>query len=131
MKINIGYKFQESKIFNLKTLAICLLLVILCELYFIRISPKNEDIENSSLVTNHLYIKKNKNIGNIRKEVTSKELKVKSINKEGEEYLIEASITGIKEDFLQKVKKLRELSIKDYQFSVEKDFITGKITINY
>lgn len=133
MKINIGYKFQKNKIFNLKLLSIFLLLIILCELYFMKISSEDNEVNKNEMIINNLSKEEQneKSIDNIRREVISKKLEVKSINKEGESYLIEANITGYKEEFLQKIKDLKNFSIKDYKFFVEKDSVTGKITINY
>ncbi|MBE6052023.1 MAG: hypothetical protein E7214_15600 [Clostridium sp.] len=98
-----------------------------------KISSEDNEVNKNEMIINNLSKEEQneKSIDNIRREVISKKLEVKSINKEGESYLIEANITGYKEEFLQKIKDLKNFSIKDYKFFVEKDSVTGKITINY
>ena len=56
---------------------------------------------------------------------------MKNIYKSGEEYIINAVISGENREFLKKINSLDKLSILDYSLELYSDTIYGNFTFKY
>ena len=110
-----------------KILAIVLFVFIGIESYLIFYSKKEEV---KPVVTEKVIVKKY-SLTEVLEYLNDNAIEVKNIYKSGEEYIINAVISGENREFLKKINSLDKLSILDYSLELSSDTIYGNFTFKY
>ncbi len=110
-----------------KILAIVLFVFIGIESYLIFYSKKEEV---KPVVTEKVIVKKY-SLTEVLEYLNDNAIEVKNIYKSGEEYIINAVISGENREFLKKINSLDKLSILDYSLELYSDTIYGNFTFKY